>query len=138
MFPLPVGDIIQTLQADRERRFTNFLKALTSSGMAETLSGMLSTKLQIISIDITLSEINKKYFTDSRTYTVFAPTDRAFSSLKSDELEQLVSNKESAKDLVMRHISPGTLFSAGMRYYQVKDSMEEGKPITLQKNAGTY
>lgn len=37
MFPLPVGDILQTLQSDRERRFTHFLEALTTSGMSELL-----------------------------------------------------------------------------------------------------
>lgn len=39
MFPLPVGDIVQTLQSDRERRFTNLLRAIFSSGLAETLQG---------------------------------------------------------------------------------------------------
>lgn len=37
MFPLPVGDVLQTLQSDRERRFTHFLRALFTSGMADTL-----------------------------------------------------------------------------------------------------
>lgn len=37
MFPLPVGDILQTLQSDRERRFTHFLRALFTSGMSDTL-----------------------------------------------------------------------------------------------------
>lgn len=37
MFPLPVGDILQTLQSDRERRFTKFLKALSTSGLSELL-----------------------------------------------------------------------------------------------------
>lgn len=41
MFPLPVGDIIQTLQSDRERRFTNFLRTLFTSGLAESLQGGL-------------------------------------------------------------------------------------------------
>lgn len=39
MFPLPVGNIIQTLQSDRERRFTSILRAIFSSGLAETLQG---------------------------------------------------------------------------------------------------
>ena len=39
MFPLPVGDLVQTLQADRERRFSNFLKLLHVSGLEEMLSG---------------------------------------------------------------------------------------------------
>lgn len=40
MFPLPVGDIVQTLQSDRERRFTSFLRAIFSSGLDEMLQGM--------------------------------------------------------------------------------------------------
>jgi len=41
MFPLPVGNIIQTLRSDRERRFTRFLRAIQSSGLTETLTGNL-------------------------------------------------------------------------------------------------
>ncbi|XP_058792717.1 uncharacterized protein LOC131665104 isoform X2 [Phymastichus coffea] len=41
MFPLPVGDLVQTLQADRERRFATFLKLLHVSGLEETLSGRI-------------------------------------------------------------------------------------------------
>lgn len=37
MFPLPVGDLLQTLQSDRERRFTNFLRAVFTANMAELL-----------------------------------------------------------------------------------------------------
>lgn len=37
MFPLPVGDLLQTLQSDRERRFTTFLKILYASGMSDIL-----------------------------------------------------------------------------------------------------
>lgn len=39
MFPLPVGDLVQTLHADREKRFTTFLKILYASGLQDTLSG---------------------------------------------------------------------------------------------------
>lgn len=37
MFPLPVGDLLQTLQADRENRFSTFLKILFTSGLSEKL-----------------------------------------------------------------------------------------------------
>lgn len=37
MFPLPVGDILQTLQSDREHRFTHFLRAVFASGQQELL-----------------------------------------------------------------------------------------------------
>ena len=39
MFPLPVGDLVQTMQADRERRFSTFLKLLHVSGLEDMLSG---------------------------------------------------------------------------------------------------
>lgn len=42
MFPLPVGDLVQTLQADRERRFTTFLRMLHVSGLQETFAGKLN------------------------------------------------------------------------------------------------
>ncbi|CAH0726328.1 unnamed protein product, partial [Brenthis ino] len=110
MFPLPVGDLVQTLQADRDRRFTIFLKAIFASGFADTLA-------------------------ESKTYTVFAPTDAAFSRLTASELSRY-SDKAAAKALVARHVLPGTLYSAGMRYYQLRNSMEDAKPLTLQKSSG--
>ncbi|XP_063528960.1 uncharacterized protein LOC134740450 [Cydia strobilella] len=110
MFPLPVGDLVQTLQADRDRRFTTFLKAIHASGFADTLS-------------------------ESKTYTVFAPIDAAFARVSPTELARY-SEKSAARALVARHVLPGTLYSAGMRYYQLRNSMEEATPLTLQKNAG--
>lgn len=53
-----------------------------------------------------------------------------------DELNHLVSDKDKAQRLVMKHMTSGTLFTAGMRFYQVRDSMVAGKPITIQKTNG--
>lgn len=39
MFPLPVGDIVQTLQSDRENRFTRFLRLIQDTGLSSTLTG---------------------------------------------------------------------------------------------------
>lgn len=67
---------------------------------------------------------------------MFAPTDLAFSHLTQEELNTLVSDKDSAQQLVQRHILPGTLFTSGMRFYQVKDTLAEDKAVTVQKNGG--
>ena len=48
----------------------------------------------------------------------------------------MISDKDSAQQLVNRHIVPGTLFTSGMRFYQVKDTLAEDKAITVQKNGG--
>lgn len=45
----------------------------------------------------------------------------------------MVTDKAAAHKLVMRHVTPGTLFSSGMRFYQVRDSLQAGNAITLQK-----
>jgi len=31
---------------------------------------------------------------------------------------------------------PGTLYSAGMHFFQIKESMEKGQKITIQKELG--
>lgn len=41
MFPLPVGDLMQTLAADREQRFGIFLRILQAAGLEDTLSGII-------------------------------------------------------------------------------------------------
>lgn len=48
----------------------------------------------------------------------------------------MVTDKETAHKLVMRHITAGTLFSTGMRFYQVRDSLLAGNAMTLQKTGG--
>lgn len=80
-------------------------------------------------------KVQKIYFPESKTYTVFAPTDAAFARLAPNELSRY-SDKAAARALVARHVLPGTLYSAGMRYYQLRNSMEDAKPLTLQKNSG--
>lgn len=53
-----------------------------------------------------------------------------------EELTQISTDKDAAEKFVKKHVVPGTLFTAGMRFYQVKESMAEGKSVTLQKNGG--
>ncbi|XP_039279474.1 uncharacterized protein LOC111045975 [Nilaparvata lugens] len=107
LFPLPVGDLLQTLRADRDARFTHFLAALARSGVANMLTGL-------------------------KTYTVFAPVDSAF---KAEDLQRIES-EGAAKRFVLRHLTAGTLYSAGMRYYQLRDSMDKSSHLTLYKEAG--
>ena len=55
MFPLPVGNIIQTLRSDRERRFTKFLRAIQTSGLTDTLTGNLPLAFHIMVLGISRS-----------------------------------------------------------------------------------
>ncbi|CAB0012479.1 unnamed protein product [Nesidiocoris tenuis] len=108
MFPLPVGDIVQTLQADREGRFSRFIKLLQETGVSSMLQG-------------------------TKTYTVFAPTDAV---LTDSELKKLLEQRAVARSLALRHVTPGSLYSAGMLFYQLRDSMNSANQIQLSKEAG--
>lgn len=69
----------------------------------------------------------------TKSYTVFAPTDSAFTD---GELERLLEEGEAARALALKHITPGTLYSAGMLYYQLRESMSPPNQIQLSKEAG--
>ncbi|XP_050526503.1 probable serine/threonine-protein kinase DDB_G0275165 [Daktulosphaira vitifoliae] len=132
LFPLPVGDLLQTLQSDRDQKYTEFLKLIRFSGMTSVLLG-------------------------SKTHTLFAPVNRAFmgNSNASRLLEHIESasagsndpvellNIEEAKALVMRHLVPNAaLYTAGMKFYQVKDSLllksipSSSAQLTIYKDSG--
>ncbi|KAJ8928592.1 hypothetical protein NQ314_018831 [Rhamnusium bicolor] len=88
-----------------------FLRAIFASGLAETLQG-------------------------SKTFTLFAPTDKAFTELSTEDLSRTVTDKILARELVLRHLLPGTLYTNGMRYYQIKDSLLQDKQLTFSKQSG--
>ncbi|XP_076670651.1 uncharacterized protein LOC143369978 isoform X2 [Andrena cerasifolii] len=114
MFPLPVGDLVQTLQADRERRFTTFLKMLYISGLQDTLAG-------------------------PKTFTVFAPTDSAFDAATSKDGASIWTEEdgpEAAKTIISRHVLPSSLYTSGMRYYLQKDTLRPQSPVHIHKNGG--
>ncbi|XP_018347618.1 PREDICTED: uncharacterized protein LOC108751738 isoform X2 [Trachymyrmex septentrionalis] len=114
MFPLPVGDLVQTLQADRERRFTTFLRMLHVSGLEDTLTG-------------------------PKTFTIFAPTDSAFTDASTKNGVPIWTDEdgpEAAKAIISRHVIPTTLYTAGMRYYIQKDTLRPQSPVHIHKNGG--
>ncbi|CAL1686442.1 unnamed protein product [Lasius platythorax] len=114
MFPLPVGDLVQTLQADRERRFTMFLRMLHVSGLEDTLAG-------------------------PKTFTIFAPIDSAFTDASAKNGPPIWTEEdgaEAAKAIISRHVIPTTLYTAGMRYYIQKDTLRPQSPIHIHKNGG--
>lgn len=77
-------------------------------------------------------------FSGSKTFTVFAPTDRAFASLSNEDITKTVSDRALARELIKKHVVPGTLYTNGMRYYQIKDSLEPNSQLTLSKTLSKY
>lgn len=66
---------------------------------------------------------------------MFAPIDRAFPEL---ELDKLTGDRNLAKAFVLKHTLPGALYSAGMKYYQVRSTMDEARQVTVYNEAGEF
>lgn len=73
--------------------------------------------------------------TGTKILTVFAPVDSAFTEADMKRFEE---NRAQARSLVLRHVTTGTLYSAGMQYYQQRESLDKGRQLTVLKEAGEY
>merc|ERR1719189_1655754 len=107
LFPPTVGDVVQTLQADPEQRFTTFVKAL-----------------QATRLDREITDYN------TGPWTVFAPTNAAFMNLPMKELEELITDPKKLSRLVLNHLINRTIFSAGMKAHQ-RLTMANGNRVNL-------
>lgn len=78
-------DIVQTAIASGQ--FKTLVKAVEAAGLAETLSG-------------------------TGPFTVFAPTDEAFSKLPEGALESLLKNPDALRSVLLFHVVPGKVMAA--------------------------
>ena len=62
--------------------------------------------------------------------------DVSFESLTDEELSRIVKDKEMAREFVLSYTVPGAMYTSGMQYYQVRDTMLPDKSLTLIKNSG--
>ncbi|XP_059486101.1 uncharacterized protein LOC132202854 [Neocloeon triangulifer] len=126
LFPLPVGDIMTSLEADPGRRFTKLVQIVKDSGLDNLLTAPVPDSAD-----------------DGRTYSFFAPTDDALANA-SPEIAQLIEagqspeRKAALKVLLERHIAPGTLFSEGVTYYQATSTLSSNQPLRLFNDNGVF
>lgn len=79
------GTIVEV--ASQNGSFETLVKAVQAAGLAETLNG-------------------------EGPFTVFAPTDEAFSKLPEGALEDLLANEEQLKKVLTYHVVPGRVTAA--------------------------
>lgn len=97
---MPATEPIPTV-AEKAGNFSTLLAAVQAAGLAETLSG-------------------------EGPFTVFAPTDEAFSKIPSETLQSLLKpeNKSKLVDILKYHVVSGRVYS--------EDALEAGAAKTLQ------
>lgn len=95
-------------KAEAEGNFKTFLSAVKAAGLTETLAG-------------------------TENYTVFAPTDAAFSKLPPGTLDRLMKpeNKQELTKLLQRHIVPGKVFASTWANETAELTTKSGAKITI-------
>jgi len=103
MYPVPVYDIVATLQVEgMKKQFSTLVTAVQAAGLVETLQG-------------------------AGPFTLFAPLNEAFA--KVPNLPDILKNKTLLTDILTYHVVRGTYYSAGLSSGAVKTV--EGKDIQI-------
>lgn len=103
--PAPIADA-----AGRNPQLTTLNRLIAEAGLADTLRG-------------------------PGPYTVFAPSDEAFKSLKPEQLQALSQDKAKLKALLSYHVLPGRMTAAEAANGKAKTV--EGSEVALAK-AGSF
>ncbi|XP_013415927.1 transforming growth factor-beta-induced protein ig-h3 [Lingula anatina] len=105
LFPVPVGTIVGTAVANHD--FRTLVLAVTKA----SLTGALSAK---------------------GPFTVFAPTNEAFSKLPPGAFDRLLHNVTELTQVLLYHVVNGSFYSAGLSNGDVKTL--NGKSVTIKLN----
>ena len=89
VYPFPLGNIMEVIRQDDH--FSTLLSAIEAADLADTLS-------------------------IGGPFTLFAPTNNAFTKLPKADLDALLADKEALTKVLLRHVLPGTLFSTGVTW----------------------
>jgi len=106
--PVISNNVVQRLQ--QEGNFKTFLRALQITGVQAALE------------------------TNKGPYTIFAPTDRAFSSLSASTYKQLFENKSRLRNIVRYHIVPKRIQASSLKYDALKTLTGDFLMTNINKN----
>jgi len=70
-------------------------------------------------------------------FTLFAPTDAAFTKVPSYRLERLLNDPEELADTLRSHVVPGRILAADViRYRNSTSRTLDGRPVSLAARSG--
>jgi len=95
LFPVPEADIYNTLRKDPQQRFTTLVSAIDRAGLQLVLG-------------------------DPRggPYTVFAPTNQAFSLISPSELNAILNDPVQLTKLLKHHVVQDLIYTSGLQGFQ--------------------
>ncbi|MDP2496793.1 MAG: fasciclin domain-containing protein [Candidatus Palauibacterales bacterium] len=103
------GTIVEV--ASQNGSFETLVKAVQAAGLVETLNG-------------------------DGPFTVFAPTDEAFSKLPEGALEDLLANEEQLKKVLTYHVVPGRVTAADVKGLNSAETVA-GESLSISTDYGS-
>jgi uncharacterized surface protein with fasciclin (FAS1) repeats len=104
-------------------------KGSISAALADGATFSILTKaLQLTGLDVTLGS--------KGTFTIFAPTDEAFSKLPAGALDKLMlpENNEKLRSLLLYHVLPGNFAMADLKNGEIKTMNGEKVEIDIKSD----
>ena len=93
-------------------RFKSLIRAIKVAGLVDTLRG-------------------------AGPFTLFAPSDAAFTKIPADRLETLLNDTEELADTLRSHVVFGRIFAADITRYRNSTSRTlDGRPVSLAARSG--
>ncbi|XP_057371625.1 WW domain-binding protein 11-like isoform X1 [Daphnia carinata] len=95
LFPVPQADIYNTLKNDPAQRYTTLISAIDKAGLTTVLANPTGGP-----------------------YTVFAPTNKAFSLISRSELNAILNDPAKLTKLLQRHVVQDLIYTSGLQGFQ--------------------
>ncbi|KAI8512351.1 hypothetical protein Bbelb_089900 [Branchiostoma belcheri] len=106
MFPVPMGTVVDIAVGDKD--FSTLVTAVSKAGLVATLSG-------------------------DGPFTVFAPTNEAFSKLPAGVLDGLLKNVTALTNVLTYHVLSGAYYLPGLRNGDMLKTLEGGN-VTIKNS----
>ena len=135
LYPPTVGNVVETLRSDPEKRFTTLIKALKFTGIIKEISDYSSEYIFSFRHFRSFSFIEMWFIFSAGPWTIFAPTNAAFSNLPILELTNLVKDKARLRRFVFNHLINRSVYSAGLKSHQVLQ-MANGNNVNIFARRG--
>lgn len=95
IFNVPQADVYNTLKGDKEQRYSTLVSAIERAGLVPVLANP-----------------------QAGPFTVFAPTNKAFSLLSPSELNAILSDPVKLTNLLKRHVVQDLIYTSGLQGFQ--------------------
>lgn len=129
VFSIALGLAVASMHKEGEKR----------SGSSQTRQNIVQTAQQAGQFKTLLTAVKEAGLEETLAnkccFTVFAPTDEAFSKIPKDRLDALLKDKEALKRVLLYHVVEGRVYSRNLKEGQKVKTLQ-GQEATISLKGG--